>query len=582
MVSDPVVLEIVKNALGTVAEEMGLAVVRAAYSSLVKESGDASSGIFDAQGRLISQSLGAPLMHLSSLRPTLREVMTDFPPDTMQPGDIYMSNDPYRGGIHSNDIMIYEPIFANGRLSFFTGTLIHVADVGGLSAGGLPATATEMFHEGLILPPVKLFNAGKPNEALMKIIPANSRTPEKVMGDIRALVGACHVGGMRLVDLAKKYGHDELDAITAELMDYSERRMRQEIQKIPPGRYEGSFVIDDDGVDFKPEGFTVKVAIRVEGSSFQADFTGTSKQARGPINAALSQAMSGVLFGLRAVIDPSIPMNDGCYRPLDVVFPPGTLVNPRPPAPCNARMATVMAVVEAMLNAFSKAYPQKAVASCANIHVYTMGGADPETGQAWSFMDPNPGGIGGRNGKDGVDVSGGLIFAGGGANQAIEAYEIEYPILYKRMEIWEDSGGAGRWRGGSGLRREVQMLAPGSTTVRATDRCRFPPPGNYGGDPGKGGGWVINMNTPEEKVLPGKASGVPLKEGDTLTMLTSGGGGFGNPLERPPERVLQDVLDHKVSLTAARDSYGVAIDPSAMTVDVKATERLRAALAAKR
>ncbi len=577
MVRDPILLEIVKNAFATAAEEMGLAVVRSAYSTIVKEGGDASSAIFDRDGRLIAQSRGAPLYHLCSLRPTLWEVMKDFPPDTMNDGDVFACNDPYRGGIHSNDVMVFKPVFARGRIVAYTGVLIHVADLGGISAGGLPATATEMYHEGLVLPPVKLFDGGKPDDAVMKVIPANSRTPEKVMGDIRALVAADNVGAARLLALGKKYGFDELHAITSELLDYAERRTRQEIQKIPPGRYEGSFIIDDDGVENRLEGYAVRCSIGVEGSSFRADFTGTDKQAQGPINAAASQSMGGILFALRCFIDPTIPINEGCYRPLDILLPHGTLVNPRPPAACNARMATVVAIVEAMFQAFSKAYPQKAMAASGNIHVYTMNGLDGGTGRVWTYMDGNHGGLGARLGKDGIDLGGPMISGGGGGGgQAIEAYEMEYPVLFRRFELRRDSGGPGQWRGGLGLRREVKILESGAVTVRATDRCRFPPPGVFGGVQGLGGGWVVNMDAPNERHLPTKASGVPLAPGDSLTMLSSGGGGFGNPLRRDPRLILDDVLEQKVTLDGARRDYGVVIDSGTLDVDDEATQRRRA------
>ena len=578
MVTDPVLLEIVKNAMGTAAEEMGLAVVRSGYSTIIKESGDASSAIFDREGRVVAQSQGTPLMHLSSLRPTLRSMIEDFPLDTMQDGDIYVSNDPYRGGIHSNDVVVCKPVFHKDRIVAFTGALIHVADIGGVSAGGLPATATEMFHEGLMLPPMKLFEAGKPNDSLMRIIPANSRTPEKVMGDLRALIAACNVGAARILTLGEKYGHDELHSITDELMAYSETRTRQEIAKIPAGTYEGSFLIDDDGVTDKPEGYTVRVKMRVEGSSFQADFTGTSPQARGPINAATSQVTSGILFAVRSQIDPTIPMNEGCYRPLDIILPPGTLVNPLPPAPFNARMATVMASIEAMLRGLSQAYPERAVAASSNVHVYTMNGIEP-SGRVWIYMDANQGGTGARSTKDGLDVEGALIFGGGGGGTSVEAYEQEYPVLFQRHQLWQDSGGAGKFRGGLGLRREVKILDSGQVTARATDRCRFPPPGLFDGATGHGGGWVINMDQQDEKVLAPKVSGVPLKAGDTLTMLTSGGGGFGPSWQRDLDAVLRDVEDGIVSIESARRDYGVVIDQATLAIDHDETKRIRATLA---
>lgn len=577
MTREPIVQEIIKNALATIAEEMGATVVRSAYSTVIKEGADATSAIFDGHGRLVCQSAGAPLMHLSSLRPSLLELLKDFPPDAMGEGDVFLSNDPYRGGIHSNDIMLFKPVFCDRRLAFFTTALVHVADVGGMSAGGLPANATEMFHEGLILPPVRLEERGRPSEAVIKIIAANSRTPEKVLGDIRAMLAAANLGAKRLSDLAARYGLARLLAFCGQIMDYSELRTRQEIERLPSGRCEGTFTIDDDGISTDRD-FPVKVTLRIEGSSLVADFTGTAEQARGPINASYSQSMSGVLYALRCFIDPTIPMNEGCYRPLHVILPEGTLVNPKPPAACNARMATVMAVVEAMLQAFSKHYPEKSVAASSNVQVYTMNGIEQRTGRVWTFMDPQFGGVGARATKDGLEATPPLIFGGSGRMHSMEAYEMEYPVRFRRFGLWQDSGGPGKWRGGLGLRREVEVLTDAHLTARVTDRSRLPPPGVSGGQPGKGGGWVVNEGSPTAVRLPPKVTGYPLRAGDVLSMFTAGGGGFGPPWERDPQLVLRDVLDQKVSLEGARRDYGVAIDPATMTVDEAETGRLRSVL----
>ena len=573
MAFNPVTLEIIKNALGAAAEEMGVAVVRGAYSTLIKEGGDATSAVFDSEGRLVAQSRGAPLMHLSSLRPSLLELFVDFPRDSMQDGDVYIFNDPYRGGIHSNDIMLFRPVFLDGKLTFFTTALVHVADVGGMSAGGLPANATEMYHEGLILPPVKLHDAGKPDEGVIKIIGANSRTPEKVLGDIYALLAAANVGAVRLAALAERYGREDLLHACGDLMDYSERRMRLEIEKIPAGVCEGSFVIDDDGID--PEkSYTVRTTLRIEGSTLQADFSGTDAQSKGPINAAYSQSMSGVLFALRCFVDPTIPMNDGCYRPIEVNLPRGTLVNPNPPAACNSRMATVMAIVEAMVQAFSKHYPERAVAASSNVHVYTMNG-ERKPRRVWTFMDAQHGGVGARSSSDGLDATGPLIFGGSRGFHTIEAFEMEYPVRFERFEYWRDSGGAGRYRGGLGIRREVRLLEDGQLTGRATDRCRFPPPGVFGGEAGAGGGWVVNMDAEDEAVLAPKVTGYLLRAGDSVTMLTSGGGGVGPPWEREARDVVDDVRDGRVSVEAARERYGVVIAASTFEIDETATAELR-------
>ncbi len=445
-VQDPIVLEIVKNLLNTTAEEMGLAVVRSAYSVRLKEKGDASSAIFDAEGRVIAQSQGTPLQHLSSMRPSLQSVLQDYPPGQIRDGDVYLMNDPYRGAIHSNDCIVYRPVFYNGVLSFFTAALVHVADIGGMAAGGLPANATEIYHEGLIIPPLKLQDAGEPNDTLVKILMANSRTPDKLMGDLRALQAATTLGARRIISLVEKYGYEDILRIAHETMDYSEQRMRKDIAKIPAGTYEGSYLIDDDGSDSSRR-YRVHVTVEGRGSHVYVDLAGTDPPARGPINAAFSQSMSGVMMGVRCFLDPSIPMNEGCWRPLKINLPLGSLVNPKMPAPCNARVITVCAIIESIIQALSKAMPERGVAaSCVN-HVYTLNGTDPATGRRWIYMENDFGGVGARSIKDGPDATGPHIFGGGWANP-VEAGEVEFPVRIDEYGMWRDSGGPGRFHGG--------------------------------------------------------------------------------------------------------------------------------------
>ncbi|MGO9058462.1 MAG: hydantoinase B/oxoprolinase family protein [Candidatus Binataceae bacterium] len=578
---DPVLIEIIKNAMATIAEEIGIVAVRSAYSTAVKESADASAAVCDCAGQVIAQSLGAPLMHLSSLRWSPRELMKDFPPEQMKDGDVYLFNDQFRGGIHSNDIMVFKPVFSGGKPRFLTSALIHVADLGGLSAGGLPATATEYFHEGLMLPPVKLYDGGRLNEDLVRIISCNSRTPEKVMGDIRSMVGGTNVGARRLLELIDKYGLDQLEDLVRELLDYTERLTRSEIAKIPAGTYEGSYVIEDDGI-VPDKTYTVRVAVTVKGSECDFDFTGTDPQARGAINAAFSQSISGVMFALRCFLEPSIPMNEGCFRPLTFTLPLGTMVNPRPPAACNARMATVQAVIDAVFQALSQAFEDKAVAASGNVHVYTMNGIDRSSGRIWSFMDPVIGSWGARSVKDGLDGQPISLFGGGDNRPSMEAFEIEYPVMFKRFQLWTDSGGPGKWRGGLGLQREVTVLEDAEITVRAADRCRLAPPGIMGGKPGKGGGWVINLGTAKQLDLPSKKTNQPLHAGDTLSMFISGGGGFGDARQRDPELVARDVAQGMVSIEAAARDYAVIVDAASFKVDAAATAKLRADRAIRR
>ncbi len=564
-VTDPIGVELVRNALATIAEEMGLAVVRSAYSSAVKEGGDSTAALFDGGGRLLAQSAGAPLMHLASLRPSLTAVLERFPAKSMRAGDVYISNDQYQGGIHANDVMIFRPVFeSSGRLVFFTGALLHVADLGGMAPGGLPANATDCFQEGLVLPPMQLERAGEPNQDLLSLIAANSRTPTKVMGDLRAMMAGTHVGASRVLELAEDHGVDRLESLCADLLSYTEQRMRAGLAALPDGRHEGVFVVDDDGVDPNAD-HVVRVAVTIDGDRAIADFTGTDPQAPGPINAAVSQSMSGVLYAIRCHLDPDIPVNDGCFAPLEMILPLGTLVNPRPPAACNARMATVLAIVEAMLGALAPLHPERAIAGSCNAHVYVMSGRDPESDEAWSFLDPQFGGCGALSDADGLDVVAPLIMASGGALHCVEAYELEYPIRFERFALWTDSGGPGRQRGGLGSQRDIRVLADTVFNGRATDRCRRPPPGMENGRDGAGGGWTLNPGTPDERELPPKITNLQLRAGDVVRMKTSAGGGFGAPRERVLEGVLDDVREGRVSVEGALRDYGVVVDLEANT-----------------
>ena len=564
-VSDPIGVELVRNALATIAEEMGLAVVRSAYSSAVKEGGDSTAALFDADGRLLAQSAGAPLMHLASLRPSLVAVLERFPATSMRAGDVYVSNDPYQGGIHANDVMIFRPVFEqDGTPAFFTGALLHVADLGGMAPGGLPANATDCFQEGLVLPPMQLEREGEANQDLWSLMAANSRTPAKVLGDLRAMLAGTHVGAERLHELAAEYGVDRLLMLCGELLAYTEQRMRAGLAALPDGRHEGVFVVDDDGVDPNAD-HAVRVAVTIEGDRAIADFSGTDPQAPGPINASVSQSMSGVLYAIRCHLDPDIPVNDGCFAPLEMILPLGTLVNPRPPAACNARMATVLAIVEAMLGALAPLHPDRAIAGSCNAHVYVMSGRDPESHEAWSFLDAQFGGCGALCDADGLDVVAPLIMASGGAMHCVEAFELEYPIRFERFEMWPDSGGPGRHRGGLGSQRDIRVLSDSVFNGRATDRCRRPPPGVQGGRDGMGGGWLLNPQADEPQVLPPKITNHPLRAGEVVRMRTSAGGGFGDPMQRATADVLEDVNEGRVSVEGALRDYGVVVDLAAGT-----------------
>ena len=553
-----VTTEIVRNALGTVAEEMGIAVLRGAHSTAIKEGTDASAGILDAQGRLVALSDGTLLTHGASLRSCFPSIAARFPIETMRDGDVYAMNDPYAGGIHSNDVAVFRPLLHNGAVRFVTASLVHVADLGGMSPGGLPTAAADVYQEGLLLPPVRLVTQGVVNEQLAEIIRANSRTPDRVWGDVQALVAATVSGGRRLQALLDRHGAEPLARIVDSLLDYTERRTRASIAALPDGCWRAEYPVDDDGVTLGVPR-TVRVCVTVRGDEMHFDFAGTDAQVPAPINAAQSQVLSAVVYASRCFVDPSIPLNDGAFRPLHISLPEGSLVNPRPPAAVSGRMMTVLAVIEAVLDARSQIEGLRGTAPSA-IHSTSIASGQRPGGGFWLFMDNDFGGTGARQGLDGVDGAGPHILGGRPNVLPVESIEMEYPVRFEEYRLRRDSGGAGRWRGGMGLRRTVRVLGDAHFTVRA-DRVHNPPPGRQGGHSGTPGGWAVDAATAEERRLRAKAGDVRLRAGQTLTMLTSGGGGWGDPQQRDRAALEDDVREGRVSPLAASEAYGAPPNP---------------------
>lgn len=547
--------EIVKNWLIAVADEMGVTLIRSAFSTKVKEAADASCAIFDEAGQLVAQSAGASTLHLASLHECVKAILEDYPLAAHREGDAYLMNDPYRGGIHSNDVGVFSPVLSGGRTRFVVAAIVHVADLGGVSAGGLPPEATDVYHEGLLLPPIAFQIEGEVQAGLVRLLELNSRSPTHVLGDIRALVAATQVGALRLRALLARYGPAKVRELVGNVLQYTETLTRLEIEQLPAGQFKGEYQIDDDGVDYDAEHW-VRLAIHRSGSDLVVDLTGTSPQARGPINSSYSQSLSGILAGLRYFIDPTIPMNEGCLRPLRANLPLGTLVNPRRPAAVNARIATVSAIVESMLQVLSQQRRERTMAASGTIHVYTLSGsASGRTGGSWLFMDRDWAGVGAVWGQDGVDCSGNLLSNGRAGLAQMETYEAEYPVRFEAHRLLTDSGGPGTWRGGLGVERTIRVLTDAVVSVR-TDRVRRPPLGALGGDPGKPGAWIVNRGLPDERVLRPKHMNVRLAPNDTLTMLTSGGGGVGPPAERSADQVADDLARGKISESSAREQYG--------------------------
>ena len=547
-------IEILSNALNAITEEIQLTLLRSAYSQVVKEAQDASCAIFTAEGRMVAQPVVVP-GHLGSMRFMLQAVLQEFPAETLKPGDVFMNNDPYRGGSHLPDISVFRPVFHEGKLVAFTGCMIHYTDVGGMVPGSNPVKATELYQEGLIIPPVKLYDCGQPNKTMFDMISANVRNPDIFMGDLRAQEGALMKGEERLRDLLARYGADGVARAMDMLIDFSEKKAREAIRAIPNGVFEFTDYMDHDGVDLsKP--VAIKVRLEVRDDSFFFDFTGSDPQVKGPLNAPLSKAWITVFYCVRCVLPDDIPFNDGLTRVVEVFAPEGCLLNPHHPAPVNARSVTVNRVADAVLGALALAVPEKVGAQCCGVPVgVSFGGVDPRTGKSFVFYESYCGGMGGSRTVDGADA-----VSTGTSNQMnipVESIEMDYPVRILRYELAEDSGGSGKYRGGLGIRREYEMLAETATFNVRGDRAIFPPLGLHGGGNGSFSAFFIDRADGSEH-LPSKIGG-NITRGQRLRIATPGGGGYGAPAERDRAVILEDYRNGKISAESIKQDYGVTV-----------------------
>jgi len=536
-------------------------VVRAAHSAMIVEGADACAGILDREARLISLSTATNLMHASSLRCSLPALIEDHPLDTMVPGDVFVMNDCFRGGIHANDLVVFRPIFVDRAVEYFSGTLIHVADLGGSAAGGIAPDATDVFAEGLQLPPVRLVAAGEPVRDLQRLLALNSRTPDRVMGDIDALVAGTAVAARRTEALVERYGAAGLRRGIDHYLSGVEQRMRAELAALRPGTYHGEYTVDDDGIDLTRSPcvrveVTVGDGVRADGS-IRLDFSATDDQALGAINAGVSQAMTGALYSVRCFVDPTIPMNEGCYAPLEVLFRPGSLLNPTPPAACGGRVVSVTAACEAVMEALSQARPEQATAASSVIHPFTLSGTSAlsdSSAPPWMLLSYEYGGIGARRSSDGPGGSGAFFLGGRNVVPQVEPLEARFPIRIESQRWVTDSGGAGRTRGGLGIETRIAVAEPCELSLRA-ERVRHAPRGRDGGLPGLAGTQYVETPDGTTRPIPAKVANFRLEAGETFVMTTSGGGGLGDPSERDSSAVEHDVAEGYVSPAAAAAMY---------------------------
>jgi N-methylhydantoinase B len=525
---DAVELAIFESAAHSIAEEMGAALRRTALSPNIKERRDYSCAVFDGQARVIAMGDHMPV-HLGSMPMSVQAAVDAL---TLGPGDIAVLNDPYAGGTHLPDITMVLPVFAGGRNRpwFYVCNRAHHADVGGAHPGSM-GPSREIFAEGLRIPPVRMVRGGMIDREMLALMLLNVRTPREREGDLEAQMGACRVGERRVLELVERLGLERIDALIEELLDYSERLVRAELRKMPKGEFAAEDWLDDDGVTDEPRKIAVRLRFDPEAAAVEADFAGSSPQVEGSVNAVRAITLSACFYMLRCLLERDAPATAGILRPLTLVTQKGSIVDALPPAPvAGGNVETSQRIVDVLLRALAKAAPERApAASAGTMSNLTIGGVDPRTGEAFTYYETTAGGMGARPGLDGI--SGVQTHMTNSLNTPIEALEYAYPFRMKRYGYREGSGGAGQFRGGDGLVRELELLADAQVTLLA-ERRRFRPYGLEGGEDGAPGrATVTRAATGEAAELPGKCS-LRLKAGDTLRIETPGGGGWGKKGER--------------------------------------------------
>ncbi|MFN0168239.1 MAG: hydantoinase B/oxoprolinase family protein [Bryobacteraceae bacterium] len=565
---DPIRFEVLRSAFDAAADEMGAALRKAAYSTNIKTRADFSCALFDSRLRLISQSFSQPV-HLASMSRMIPNAVRQFGQEKLEPGDALVMNHSYRGGVHLNDVAIIAPFFSDTRVEGFAATVAHHVDIGGYAPGGY-CISTELFQEGIIIPPIRLVSRGQIVDDVFQLILANIRSPRQSAGDFRAQIASSLLGQRRMAEIIHRFGRQTIEAFVDELIDYTERWSHKEISALPEGTYHSECFLDDDGVTDEP--IRLAVTAKVGGGRVSFDLTGSDPQRPSPMNATLTQSYSPLAYVVKCLIDPNIPTNEGFYRLIDVTAPEGTVVNAQMPVGVVGGWEVAMRLCDLTFRAFADAMPNRVMASTKSINCHmACGGRDPRDGDYYTFIETMAGGYGARPTKDGLDAVQSHIQ--NTENSAIEETENNYPFMITRYELIPDSEGAGRYRGGLGVRRDWTFRGHPATLTVFSDNRKFAPWGLFGGASASPSRYILNPDA-EPRELPSKIT-LHLAPDSVISYRTPGGGGYGPAHERDPRKVLEDVLDGKVSVERARSAYGVAIDLAERRVDDEATRVLR-------
>ncbi len=564
---DPITFAVIKNAMDAIVDEVAYTVIRTARSEIVKDVMDYSAAICDDKGEMVAQAKTIA-QHLGAIPEAMAAVRPKWD-GQLAPGDAVIMNDPYSGGMHLPDIFMFYPIFDGAEILAWSVVICHHTDVGGRVPGSNAADSTEIYQEGLRIPPLKLFHAGRMDETLEAMIGLNVRVPDRVIGDLLAQYAACQVGAREIGRLVARYGVQRVRSYLAALLDYAERMARAEIASWPQGTFFFTDYIDSDGISDDPVPLSVALTVCGDGS-LKVDWGGSSRQVRAAINSTLSFTKSNTFLSVRCALRGDIPNNAGVFRCIEVTAPKGSVLNPIAPAPVAARALTGYRVMDTMFGALAQIVPHiMPAAGEGGNTVVCLGGRHPDN-RPFIIVDMISGCWGARPDQDGIDAitnpSQNL------SNTPVEVLERQHPVRIEDYALIPDSGGAGRFRGGLGLRRSYRLLADEAVLQLRADRLKFAPYGLDGGKPGGvAGNWLGEGDT--VRSLPGKVTAI-MRRGELLTHHQAGGGGHGDPYERSPEAVGRDVRNGKVTIPAARAHYGVAVD-AAGVIDAAETSRLR-------
>lgn len=558
---DPITLEVIWSRLISVVDEQAAALIHSSFTTVVREAGDLSAGVFDRAGNMIAQSVTGTPGHINTMANCVRHfVVPNYPIDSLDPGDTLITNDPWKASGHLFDLTIVSPVFYGGRGVAFFASTCHAVDIGGATMGG---DARSLYEEGLAIPLMKLFQGGEANQQLFDIIRANVRVPDQVIGDIYAQEVGNQVGARKLIELLEEYDLPDIEAVSAQILDRTEAAVRDAIRGLPDGAYRNAITID--GFD---EPLTIACEIAVQGDQLSVDYAGSSPQVDRGINVVLNYTHAYTTYTLMAALAPGIPNNEGAFRPIDVRAPLGSILNCTRPAPVSARHLIGHFVSQPLLTALSEVVPEQIIANgSAGLWNTMMDGMD-EDGREFAHVFFSAGGMGAAHDRDGLSAT---AFPSGIMGVPVEAIETAAPLLMRRRELRIDSGGAGRYRGGLGQVMELEIITGASANHSCMyDRTGNPAQGLLGGKPGAAG--KVRLSDGSQ---PHPKSHYVLQPGQRVRLELPGGGGYGEPLEREPQRVLADLKQGYITVEAAKRDYGVVIHADTMTIDQAATALLR-------